>query len=112
MELNAKPAEEMRDETGSGRFHGHAAGIGLESAFLRLRFHTSSSVAHMLYHVHTEARTSRMHALKYARACRLCLQNQNCWEKIKDSWLILKQRSGILLQLRAPDTQNFGVIIN
>lgn len=46
MGLNAERAEETWSKTGSSRFHGHATGIGLESAFLRLHFHTSRMLCH------------------------------------------------------------------
>ena len=46
MGLNAERAEETWSKTGSSRFHGHATGIGLESAFLRLHFHISRMLCH------------------------------------------------------------------
>lgn len=52
MELNVEGVEETRSETGSSRFHGHDTGIGLESAFLWLHFHTSPT-SPMFCHLYT-----------------------------------------------------------
>ncbi|KAK1133112.1 hypothetical protein K0M31_014470 [Melipona bicolor] len=95
MELNAELAEETRGETRSGRFHGH--GIGLESAFLRLRFHTSP-VARMLCHVHAEARTTRTDS-NMLKPPDVYLENQGCHEnqRLLVNFDAEKQRAAIAI---------------